>query len=106
MKPKSLRNVHIKNVKNMATFMTIFGWVWFVFSLLLIGSSFYLLFLDKKSIENNKRIEELIANTEPDTRVQTNITLSTLNHNILHIGVWLISSLGVFFSSLIIYLYR
>jgi hypothetical protein len=86
--------------------MTIFGWVWFVISILLLISIFYLLFVDKESKEETKRIKELIANTEPDTSLQKNILLRELNHNILYIGICLISILGIFFSSIIIYLYR
>jgi putative exporter of polyketide antibiotics len=90
----------------MVTFMTIFGWVWFVISILFLISIFYLLFVDKERKEEEKRIKELIANTEPDTSLQKNIILQTLNSNILYTGMCLICILGIFFSSIIIYLYR
>jgi hypothetical protein len=86
--------------------MTIFGWVWFVISILFLISIFYLLFVDKERKEEEKRIKELIANTEPDTSLQKNIILQTLNSNILYTGMCLICILGIFFSSIIIYLYR
>jgi len=90
----------------MATFMTIFGWVWFGFSLLTILAIYYLMFFDRETLEKDKRIQKLILDTEPDTHLQTNIVLDALNSNIMKMGGILISILGVFFSSIIIYLYR
>jgi cbb3-type cytochrome oxidase subunit 3 len=90
----------------MATFMTTFGLIWFIVSGLILVSIIYLMFFDDQKKKNDKENEELIKNTDPNSQLQTNITLHALNTNVLYLGLILISIFGFFFSSIIMYLYK
>ena len=89
----------------MKEFMWVFGIVLFIVSCFQLFGCFYLLF-DAKAKQKGKEIKELQERAEFADRLQTNLILDAFNSNVLSIGTMLISLLGVFFGSVIIYLFQ
>lgn len=89
----------------MENFMWVFGIVLFIFSCILLVAAIYLKY-DDEAKERKKVFKELLQRAEADDRLQTNLILDTFNSNVLTIGMLLISLLGIFFGSVIIYLYK
>lgn len=85
--------------------MWVFGIVLFIFSCILLVAAIYLKY-DDEAKERKKVFKELLQRAEADDRLQTNLILDTFNSNVLTIGMLLISLLGIFFGSVIIYLYK
>jgi hypothetical protein len=89
----------------METFMWVFGIVLFIVSCLQLLAALYMQF-DNEAEKRRKVMKELVERAEPDDRLQTNLILESFNSNVLTLGMLLISLLGIFFGSVIIYLYK
>jgi hypothetical protein len=89
----------------MEKFMWVFGIVLFIVSCFLLYFCFYVLF-DANAKQKEKEVMELQERAEFADRLQTNLILDALNSNVVSIGKTLISLLGIFFGSVIIYLYK
>jgi hypothetical protein len=89
----------------MEIFMWVFGIVLFIFSCIYLVVGIYLTF-DDKAKGRDKVLEEILQREEYNERLQTNLTLFIFNANVVFFGNLLFSLLGIFFGSVIIYLYK
>jgi uncharacterized membrane protein YobD (UPF0266 family) len=85
--------------------MWVFGIVLFIFSCLFLVVAIYLEINDEAK-ERDKVFMELLERAERDDRLYTNLTLAIFVSRFLMYGNLLISLLGIFFGSVIIYLYK
>ena len=85
--------------------MWVFGNVLFVVSCIQMTAAIYMQF-DDSAKERKKVLKELLERAEAEDRLQTNLILDAFNSNVLSLGLLLVSLLGIFFGSVIIYLYK
>ena len=89
----------------MEKFMWVFGIVLFIVSCFLLVSAIYTQYSDDAK-ERDKKIKELEERAEDGDRLHTNLILLAHSSNVLCLGMLLFSLLGIFFGSVIIYLYK
>lgn len=85
----------------MEFFMWVFGIVLFIFSCFGLVVA-----IIRATDDKDKFLGELLQREEYSERLQTNLTLYILYRNFLPLGEMLVYLLGIFFGSVIIYLYK
>lgn len=87
----------------MGKFLILFSIIWFGFSMLLLLGTFWIVIFDKERKRRDEELEKQFKdkNYPFDSIAHSNRIFLTLNSNLVHIGIVLISILGIFFSIVI-----